>query len=148
MFRLTRLVVFASVVVALLVPSAAHAATYRVISTAGKVAGTVTPYSSISADMKDPNGRSVGGVSQMDGYWIVSSPSWGGGLFYEIESSGKDWVVIGHASTGDPVGRARLSGNKWVLAKRVSGRWVSRGRVTSAVKGAFAVGSLRILLWK
>ena len=50
--------------------------------------------------------------------------------------------------SASPTGRARLGAGKWVLAKHVNGEWVAKGTVSSKVKGQFAAGALRFLLWK
>lgn len=148
MKRLSLLAVTLAAATLLVAPAAASAATYRVRDSAGHTIGTVRPQGAYYAQVKNASGSQVGSVATEDGYSLVFFSDATLPYITLSRLSGTVWVVNAHgANPGHYVGRARHAGSSWALQKKLRGKWVTKGKVSGACKGRFAVGALRLLLW-
>ena len=146
MKRLALLGATLAVATLLVAPAAASAATYKVKNSAGHTVGTVRPLGAYYAQVKNASGSKVGSVATEDGYWLVELPNHA--LITLTRLSSTVWVVNAQgANPGPYVGRARHAGSSWALQKKLSGKWVTKGKVSGRCKGQFAAGALRLLLW-
>jgi hypothetical protein len=147
MTRVTVIAVVTTALVLLLATSAA-AQTWRVKNTKGTVVGELVSMADAPLGygyVYDRHGSQKGSVANQDGYWVIG---WGGRMASIWKRNSTVWNI------GDPfpprtsIGRARLVGARWLLTKKIDGKWRKRGSVPKSCPGQLALGGLRLVLWR
>jgi hypothetical protein len=137
-----------------IVPAAAGAAGYKVTNKSGRTVGRVVPGPLPSSADRIGVVRTLTKVrgavySRQSSSGYVGWPVSNGRAYVAWATKAKDSrFLIKKVPWSAASGRAtRIASGKWILQKRVKGRWVTVGGVQKGCRGQWAAGAARLLLW-
>jgi hypothetical protein len=153
--RLALLTTLCVMLLLLVWPVAAQAQSWKVRDRNGQTKGSVVTTGDKTADILDLSGSRPGDMwfmssADMSGnpafwvlrYWIGDDGNYGTHSISPVRSGRCYLTSLG----GTLVGRA-VRGSRWVVSKRVSGKWKRKGSLPKSCPGPYAMGAVRMLCW-